>query len=293
MSVAVALAGAGAVTFALTRPGAAPRRAEPETVAGEEAAPSPASVDKAKVRAARWLAAASGETPEFNQVSIEQDLALAREVFGEGGITLFAAGPDHPTVQQLAPAGDRDRVFDALADLFSPRGGRDARYRRPEIVVDGPATATSVSEAIAVATEQRGPPLLLYLAGHGLQGDMAAHNTIGFWARSSLRVVDFAEQLQRSKRDVRVVATTCFSGGLAELVFEDADERKGPARTVTCGLFAAPWDLEASGCDPNPDRAAQEGYALHFLHALRGEDRDGKPLDLTEIGPPSGSIVKC
>jgi hypothetical protein len=79
------------------------------------------------------------------------------------------------------------------------------------------------------------------------------------------------------------VATTCFSGGLAELVFERADPRQGPARTITCGLFAAPWDLEASGCDPNPDRAAQEGYAIHFLHALRGEDRDGEPLPLAEI----------
>src|SRR5690606_5691260 len=42
-------------------------------------------------------------------------------------------------------------------------------------------------------------------------------------------------------------------------------------------------DLPASGCDPNPDRAAQEGYGLHFLHALRGEDRYGRPLGAEHI----------
>jgi hypothetical protein len=37
-------------------------------------------------------------------------------------------------------------------------------------------------------------------------------------------------------------------------------------------------DRATSGCDPNPDRQAQESYALHMAHALSGTRRDGTPL---------------
>lgn len=277
-SVLGAVAVGAAAAFVLTRPEAAPTP-EPETPP-PVAAPSPAehALDVKRLRTASWIAAASGDTPEFNQVSIEQDLALVSEVLAAPGYVLFAAGADRPTVQVLADRPAADPVVDMLADLFAPRGGRDSSYRAPAIIVDAPATATDVAEAIRIAVAKPGPPLLLWLAGHGHRGERAALNTIGYWAQSSLRVVDFAEQLQRARRPVRVVATTCFSGGLADLVFEDASADKGPAPVVTCGLFAVPWDLEASGCDPNPDRAAQEGYALHFLNALRRRDRDGHAL---------------
>ena len=77
--------------------------------------------------------------------------------------------------------------------------------------------------------------------------------------------------------------TTGFSGGLGELVFVAGDETQGPSTATRCGVFAAPWDLEATGCDPNPDRAAQESYALHLLHALRGEDREGHALPKPQL----------
>ncbi|MEX1367788.1 MAG: hypothetical protein AB1Z98_31960, partial [Nannocystaceae bacterium] len=125
--------------------------------------------------------------------------------------------------------------------------------------------------------------LLLYLGGHGDIGDEPRHNTISLWERSAIDVVDLAQHLDRSSRPVRLVVTTCFSGGFAELVFRGADPELGPSVGQRCGLFAAPWDLEASGCDPNPDRAAQEGYGLHLLNALRGRDRDGTPLPLETL----------
>jgi hypothetical protein len=77
----------------------------------------------------RWIAAASGPVPELNQVSLEQDMALAAEVLGPGGRVLFGAGPGTSTVQVLAEPREVDRVVAALGDLFSPRGGRDVRYR--------------------------------------------------------------------------------------------------------------------------------------------------------------------
>lgn len=233
--------------------------------------------------APRWIAAASGAVPELNQVSLEQDLALAAEVLGPGGRVLFGAGPDTATVQVLATEREVDPVLVALGDLFDPRGGRDLRYRATSLRTAEPATAEGLLAALDHALGGGPDPLLLYLGGHGNIGDEPRHNTISLWEQSAVDVVDLADRLDRSPRPVRLVVTTCFSGGFAELVFRGADPTQGASPTERCGLFAAPWDLEATGCDPNPDRAAQEGYGLHLLEALRGRDRDGKPLPLEAL----------
>jgi hypothetical protein len=98
-----------------------------------------------------------------------------------------------------------------------------------------------------------------------------------------IQVHQLADVLDRAARPVRLVATTCFSGGFAELAFVGArDDAEAPGVT-RCGLFASPWDLEAAGCDPDPNRAAQQGYALHVLEALRGRDRQGAALSVEAL----------
>lgn len=233
--------------------------------------------------APRFIAAASGPVPELNQVSLEQDIALAAEVLGPGGRVLFGAGPGTPTVQVLAEPHEVDPVVVALGELFSPRGGRDLRYRETRLVSAPPATAAALLGALDHALAGGPEPLLVYLGGHGNRGDVPQHNTVSLWAQSELSVVDLAAHLDQSPRPVRMVITTCFSGGFAELVFRGADEAQGSSPNERCGLFAAPWDLEATGCDPNPDRATHDGYGLHFLEALRGNDREGKALPLTTL----------
>jgi hypothetical protein len=225
----------------------------------------------------RWLAFAGAASPELNQVSVEQDLALVREVFGDGGYVLFGAGPGSPSVQVLAPDRPHDPVRAALGELFAPRGGRDSSYRTPKLAVDAAATKEGVLQALRDATQVEGPPLLLWIGGHGRRGAEPREHIIDLWAHGELGVPEIAEVLDAARRPVRIVSTTCFGGGLAELAFAEATVAKGAAPTERCGLFAAPWDLEATGCDPNPDRAAQEGYALHVLHALGQQHRDGTP----------------
>jgi hypothetical protein len=228
--------------------------------------------------AARWLAAGGGSTPEFNQVSIEQDLGLARTVLGAGGLLLFAGGRGAHGVQVESTAAVADPLVAQLADLFAPRGGRTSSYRATTLEVDAAATVDNVQTAMAAATATAdAAPLMIYLAGHGVPGATPGDTAIDLWGQASLRAVDLATTLDAGARAVRVVVTSCFSGGFAELAFVGADAQGPPARG-RCGLFAATAEREASGCDPNPDRAAQEGYGLHFLNALRGRDRDGQPL---------------
>ncbi len=79
---------------------------------------------------------------------------------------------------------------------------------------------------------------------------------------------------------LRVVLTTCFSGGFAEAFLPDKHE----LQSDRCGLFATTWDREASGCDPNPERGHQQGFAIHFYPALEGRDREGHDIDVDYDG---------
>ena len=278
-----------------------PPHADAQPVRASEPAPAPPKKDPAQVSAsgpvaptlpvtkgvaperARWIAVGGGAVPEAIQVQIEQDIALAIAVLAGDGIVLFGAGAGAEVVQVELDAPERDPIGTALADLFAPRGGRNARYRAPQIGVDGPATAARVLDTIARAAQREGDPLLVFFAGHGEIGAHARENTISLWQSSAITVAELASTLDAAKRTTRVVATTCFSGGFAELAFGGASEESDAAPTLRCGLFASTWDLEAAGCDPNPDRAAQEGYALHFLAALRGQDRAGATISGADL----------
>jgi hypothetical protein len=204
-------------------------------------------------------------------------------VLGPNGRVLFGAGPGTLTVQILAPPRELDPLTTALGELFSPRSDRGLAYRETRLVTAEPATADALLGALDHALAGGPEPLLLYLGGHGNLGDLPRHNTISLWADSELRVVDLATRLDESPRPVRLVVTTCFSGGFADVVFRGADEALGPSVGERCGLFSAPWDLEATGCDPNPDRATHDGYGLHVLEALRGRDREGTALPLASL----------
>lgn len=226
----------------------------------------------------RWLAIGGGATPESNQVSIEQDLLLAQEVFGTGGALLFAAGAGGHGVQVEDAAPRGDPLVATLAELFAPRGGRGATYRPTRLSPLAAATAANARALLQAALAEPGPPLVVYLAGHGERGV-----GLSLWGQEPLRVGALVEVLDAGRRPAVIVATSCYSGGFGELVFAGGDAGRGAPEPLRCGLFAATAEREASGCDPNPDRAAQEGFALHFLHALRGEDRSGAALPRAEL----------
>ncbi|MBK8480927.1 MAG: hypothetical protein IPL40_07095 [Proteobacteria bacterium] len=231
----------------------------------------------------RWLALGGGATPEMNPVSIEQDIALAAQALGGRGLILFAGGRGARDVQVLDPSPRGDPLLRQLAALFDPRGGRESSYRRSSLPIAAAASFEHARQAVTRLAGLEGEALTLYLAGHGEQGEHPRDNFLALWGGSELRVSDLADWLERARRSVRVVVTTCFGGGFAELAFAAARAERGAPAGLRCGFFATPADLPATGCDPNPDRAAQDGYALHFFNALRGRDRDGRALDLDAL----------
>lgn len=232
-----------------------------------------------------WIGIGGGSEPESNQVSLEQDLALARQVLGSPAALLFAGGPTVSAVQVLRGRAVADPLMGDLGDFFDPRDGRRGLYRRTTLRPNGAATADNARGVIERRVRVGSDPLLIYVATHGERADRIRDTAVLLWGGGAMTAADLAALLDEAppERRVRVVITACYSGGFAEVAFAGADPEAGAPRGDRCGLFAATADEMASGCDPNPDRGSQEGYGLHFLHALRGEDARGRPVATGEI----------
>lgn len=226
----------------------------------------------------RAIIAGGGPTPELDQVSLEDDVTLAIDVLGrDDSVVLFAGGPGMRAVQVRDDEGDGDAVVFALANLFAPRGGRDARYRPTRLALHGGATTEELLGAFEAALPDGDAPLLFYFTGHGSGGKVERESLAHTWGDGSIDPPTLAEVLEASatRRQVRVVISACFSGGFAELAFDEADPSLGATDQDRCGIFATAWDRESGGCDSDPDRAVHEGFGVHFLSALRGQERDG------------------
>lgn len=242
----------------------------------------------------RWIAAGGGSSPELNQIQLEQDVTLAAQVFaphGEG-VVLFAGGAGS-NVQVLADDLSAAGLGEQLAELFSPGRSRQTIYRRATLQPDGAASSAGLLSALERAIAEGDAPLTVYLAGHGVGGQAPHESRFLTWGAHDLWVEDLATVLDDAPghRPVRLVITACYAGGFAELAFHSADPSEGAARTDRCGLFATTWDRASAGCDPNPDRGAQEGYGIHFLHALTGRTRDGAPLESNAIDLDGDGVI--
>jgi hypothetical protein len=169
-----------------------------------------------------------------------------------------------------------------LGAIFDPRGARGSHYRTTQLNAQA-ASLANFETSLALASSASKEPLLVYIATHGQQGHEPRDNFVELWAGDPVSVAQLDELTAAAKRPVRFVIASCYSGGFAELAFSHAEAQRGATTLPRCGLFAGTWDRQTSGCDPNPDRRAQEGYSLHLLHALRGEDRAGKPLPKPQL----------
>lgn len=237
-----------------------------------------------------WLAFGGGSEPLTNQVSLAQDIGMVSTLLAGRGLVLFASGPGAQLAIERKPQASKRDLSAALTRLLGSPDAERTDYQRATIPIDGPATSEHVRAALARALSRGSSPLLVYGASHGTPGASARENSMSLWGGWPLTVQDAAELLDSAdgKRPTRFVITSCFGGGFAELIFKRADSEDELREEDHCGLFAAPEDDEASGCDPNPDRRSQESYSIHFLHALSGKDRKDREraeaIDLNHDG---------
>jgi hypothetical protein len=257
------------------------KRAEPTPGASARLVerPEPASVEQPLPLVQKelpWIVFGGGSDPLSNQVSLSQDIGLISSLLEGRGLTLFASGKDAQlAVDRDVPEQKRPDLRTELARVLGTPDAYRTNYRTVRLAIDGPSTSEHVRHALARALSEGDTPLFVYGGSHGSPGESVSENSLSLWGGWPLTVREVAGLLDSAhgKRPVRFVITACYGGGFADLLFTGGEATNGPRTQDHCGLFAAPADDEASGCDPNPDRRAQESYAIHFLHALEGKDR--------------------
>ena len=98
----------------------------------------------------RYLAIGGGSTPEYTEVSLEQDLQLAQQVLPGPGAIFFAGGSDSRSVRVLNPSADVNALLVRIGDMFAPRAGRDSSYRKPKLKASA-ASLDNVEQALRAA----------------------------------------------------------------------------------------------------------------------------------------------
>jgi len=171
-----------------------------------------------------------------------------------------------------------------LAMILSPNMPRNIRFQKTKLTSSTPATLENFKHILSSALEdKRGTSLMLFAATHGDKGEKRNDNLIAFWGGDTMSARELAEILDKSTRPVRLVMTSCYSGGFADVVFAGANSERGAPVNLRCGFFSTSWDKKSSCCDPNPERNAQEDYSVHFWHAVRDITRDEALIPETKI----------
>lgn len=209
---------------------------------------------------------------------IEADLGLAQDVLRSRLAsnelwTLFAQGPDRPSVRVMDGPSDFDERA-LLGWLFG--GDLLAGYRiiPPEIHVDLPAKRGTLEAALTADPEGRLPELI-YFAGHGERRARIDQSFFTLSGGERMTVAELAALFDQAAGGPRLlVHSACYSGAFAEIIFRRGDASLGLSDSVRCGLFASSADDPASGCSASADQREYEGFALHFFGALKGRTHD-------------------
>lgn len=235
-----------------------------------------------------------GGPPSHNQISLERNVEYFRRVLEGVGLgkarhdVYFGDGGAGKSVQYLMPEGDEQRLAKALGMIFFNNGDGDIRYDKVKLPgLVGPSSAGNVQAWFDVVGRAlpSGERLLFYFTGHG--GEDSANrddprNTsliMPGWPRE-LRVNQFVAELDKLGPDVDVtlVMVQCYSGGFANVIYNEGDPSKGFSPHPRAGFFATVASRVSAGCSPDVSQDDYHEFSTSFFEALLGETRSGHPV---------------
>lgn len=235
-----------------------------------------------------------GSEPKSNQISLEKNILYFHRVIGRLDLkdahrdVLFANGDDpaQDDVQYLADASDAPQAMRMIDVLMGPGRSRSKTYRPHDI--GGGEIETSpenINSWFDTHAQEVGPDdrVLVYFTGHGSKGpkENKQNTSLRLWSKKAMRVQPFVGNLDKLDKQTPVVLVMvqCFSGGFANVIFNEGDPAKGLSDHNRCGFFASVHDRPAAGCTPHVNEADYKEYSSYFWAALSGEDRLGEPVD--------------
>ena len=239
-----------------------------------------------------FLVIGGGYAPESNQISLEKNIHFFRRMLEQTG---HAGAPQHYLFGDGADPGHdvqystgnlpEHRLGYLLATVFEKTDDVYNAYRSNDLTgLAGPATPAEIDRYFdqTGCHIPAGDRLLVYYTGHGGRGetDNAINTTIELWDRQKLRMKEFIARLDKVPQPVPVVLVMvqCYSGGFANVIFNEGDPAKGLSDANRAGFFATVHDRQAAGCTPDINEANYQEYSSHFFAALAGSDRLGRAI---------------
>ena len=249
----------------------------------------------AQVRSADYfLTVGGGYAPTGNQISLEknvhffQHLLVARYPEVKVHHDIFFSDGDDPgrDLQYVDAEAKLPRVNLLLATIFRKTNYLNHRYRSHQVTgVAGATTRSNLANWFAEEGAQlkEGDRLLVYVTAHGgkSKDKKRPENTQLFlWNNQPILMTQLTRHLDKVPEEVPVIVVMvqCYSGGFANLIFNDGDPSKGLAQSNRCGFYATVQTRPAAGCTPDINEENYHEYSSYFWAAILGATRTGQAV---------------
>lgn len=234
------------------------------------------------------LVLGGGYSPSGNQVSLESNVKYFRNIRNDIGLgkavsyTYFADGRQNGRdLQFFDPKFNIPQINLVFAELFGKTKGIANQYRSNQLNPDGPSSIKSVDNWFNIQKKLTGSQKnIIYFTGHGGKGaSKSPYNTTAYlWENAKLRVSDFVKKLDQlpPQQSTILIMVQCYSGGFANVLFQDGDPKKELSKNPRAGFFSTIQSRVAAGCTPDIREENYQEYSTSFWEALSGKSRMGK-----------------
>ena len=236
------------------------------------------------------LVLGGGYSASGNQVSLESNVKYFRKIRQKIHLqdaqeeTYFADGNDSARdLQYFDPSYTVPLINQVLAEVFGNPNTVTHQYRTNNLNPNGSSSLQSVDRWLSNRKKSITPDNnLIYFTGHGGKGTTKTpHNTKAFlWSNESLKVSDFVQKLDQlpANQSTFLIMVQCYSGGFANVIFEDGDPGKRFTDRSRAGFFSTIQSRVAAGCTPDIREENYSEYSTSFWEALSGVTRMGKEI---------------
>jgi hypothetical protein len=234
------------------------------------------------------LVLGGGYSPSGNQVSLESNVKYFRNIRNDIGLgnarihTYFADGKEKGRdLQFFDPKFEIPQINLVFAEIFGKTKGIANQYRSNQLAPDGSSSTKSVDSwfNLQKQTKQK-QQNIIYFTGHGGKGDnKTQHNTTAYlWNNVRLKVSEFVKKLDQLpiQQSTILIMVQCYSGGFANVLFQDGDPKKEVSKHLRAGFFSTIQTRVAAGCTPDIREQNYQEYSTSFWEALSGKSRLGK-----------------
>ena len=232
-----------------------------------------------------------GYSASGNQISLESNVRYFRKIRDNIGLanasiyTYFADGKDAGRdLQFFDPSFSVPDINLVFAELFGKTNGIANQYRTNQLNPNGSSSIANVDQWFdQIKKSKLTKKNLIYFTGHGGKGDTKnPHNTTAYlWSNVKLKVADFVKKLDQLplKQSTILIMVQCYSGGFANVLFENGDPKKEMSKHARAGFFSTIQTRVAAGCTPDIREENYQEYSTSFWEALSGESRIGKKIN--------------